>query len=130
MSVAILLVTHEGIGPRVLAVAERMMGRLPLPAEALEVRFDADPDAMLIAASAAMRRIEQGDGVLVLTDLYGATPANIAARLMFLGSQVRRVAGLNLPMLLRTFNYPDLDLDAMAAAAAAGARMGVINDDA
>jgi len=130
MSVAILLVTHEGIGPRLLAVAERMLGRLPLPTQVLEVPFDADPQAMLIAASAALRRIDQGDGVLVLTDLYGATPANVAARLVFLGTRVRRVAGLSLPMLLRTFNYPDLELDAMADAAAAGARMGVIADDA
>jgi PTS system ascorbate-specific IIA component len=130
MSVAVLIVTHEGIGTRLLAVAERMLGRLPLPAQALEMAFDADPQATLLAASNAMRHLDLGDGVLVLTDLYGATPANVAARLVFLGTRVRRVAGLSLPMLLRTFNYPDLDLDAMAAAAAAGARMGVIVDDA
>lgn len=130
MSVALLLVTHEGIGTRLLAVAERMLGRLPLPADVLEMPFDADPQATLLRASNALRRLDQGGGVLLLTDLYGASPANAAARLMFMGTQVRRVAGLNLPMLLRAFNYPDLDLDAMAAAAAAGGRMGVIVDDA
>lgn len=113
-----------------IAVAERMLGGLPLPVAALDVPFDADPEAMLVAASGAMRRIDQGDGVLILSDLYGATPANIARRAAFLGSPVRRVAGLSLPMLLRALNYPDLDLDAMAKAAVAGARLGVIADDA
>jgi len=130
MSVAILLITHEGLGRPLIAAAERMLGGLPLPVAALDVPFDADPEAMLVAASGAMRRIDQGDGVLILSDLYGATPANIARRAAFLGSPVRRVAGLSLPMLLRALNYPDLDLDAMAKAAVAGARLGVIADDA
>ncbi|PKM06718.1 MAG: PTS fructose IIA subunit family protein [Gammaproteobacteria bacterium HGW-Gammaproteobacteria-4] len=130
MSVAILLITHDGLGSPLIAVAERMLGGLPLPVAALDVPFDADPEAMLVAASGAMRRIDQGDGVLILSDLYGATPANIARRAAFLGSPVRRVAGLSLPMLLRALNYPDLDLDAMAKAAVAGARLGVIADDA
>lgn len=130
MSVAILLITHDGLGRPLIAVAERMLGGLPLPVAALDVPFDADPEAMLVAASGAMRRIDQGDGVLILSDLYGATPANIARRAAFLGSPVRRVAGLSLPMLLRALNYPDLDLDAMAKAAVAGARLGVIADDA
>jgi PTS system ascorbate-specific IIA component len=130
MSVAILLITHDGLGRPLIAVAERMLGGLPLPVAALDVPFDADPEAMLVAASGAMRRIDQGDGVLILSDLYGATPANIARRAAFLGSPVRRVAGLSLPMLLRALNYPDLDLESMAMVAATGARQGVIADDA
>lgn len=130
MSVAILLITHEGLGSPLVATAERMLGNLPLPVAALDVAFDAEPDAILVAASAALRSIDQGDGVLILSDLYGATPANIARRAAFLGSPVRRVAGLSLPMLLRVLNYPDLDLDAMAGAAVTGARLGVIADDA
>ena len=47
-------------------------------------------------------------GVLVLTDLYGASPSNLAARLARLGTPVRRVSALNLPMLLRVMNYPEL----------------------
>jgi len=130
MSVAILLITHEGLGQPLITSAERMLGSLPLPVAALAVPFDADPEAMLVAASSALRRIDQGDGVLILSDLYGATPANIARRAAFLGSPVRRVAGLNLPMLLRALNYPELDLEQMARAAATGARLAVIADDA
>lgn len=130
MTVGILLITHEGIGHALLAVTQRLLRSLPLPTEALEVPFDADPDALLPKASAALRRVDQGDGVLVLTDIYGATPSNLAARLSRLGTPVRRVAALNLPMLLRVMNYAELPLDELPAVAAAGARNGVVLDDA
>ena len=130
MAVGILLITHEGIGSTLLAVALRLMRNLPLACEAFDVPFDGDPDSLLPQASAAMRRVDSGSGVLVLTDLYGATPSNIAARLARLGTPVRLVSALSLPMLLRVMNYADLDLDDLPAVAAAGARNGAITDDA
>jgi PTS system ascorbate-specific IIA component len=130
MSVGILLITHEGIGSALLAVATRLLRQLPLRAEAFEVPVGADPDMLLPQASAALRRVDGGVGVLILTDLYGATPGNLAARLARLGTPVRRVSALNLPMLLRVMNYAELELDELPAVAAAGARNGVIHDDA
>ena len=130
MAVGILLVTHKGIGTALLAVAGKLMPNLPLQAEAFEVAFDSDPGTMLPAASAALRRVDTGDGVLVLTDLYGASPSNLAARLAHLGTPVSRVSGLGLPMLLRVMNYAELGLDQLPAVAAAGARNGVVQDDA
>ncbi|MEO6103929.1 MAG: PTS fructose IIA subunit family protein, partial [Pseudoxanthomonas sp.] len=88
MSVGILLITHEGIGNAMLEVATRLLRKLPLTTEAFEVAFDADADALLPQASAALRRVDGGHGVLVLTDLYGASPSNIAARLARLGTPV------------------------------------------
>jgi len=130
MSVGILLITHEGIGSALVATATRLLGQLPLRAEALEVPYDADAEALLPIASSAIRRVDGGAGVLVLTDLYGATPSNLAAKVAQLGTSVRRVSAVNLPMLLRIMNYADLDLDELPAVAAAGARNGVIQDDA
>jgi PTS system ascorbate-specific IIA component len=130
MAVGILLLTHEGIGTALLAVTTALLRNLPLRVEAFEVPFDGDPDALLPQASAALRRVDGGFGVLVLTDLYGASPSNLAARLSRLGTPVRRVSALNLPMLLRVLNYPELELDELPAVAAAGARNGVIHDDA
>ncbi|MEO6264313.1 MAG: PTS fructose IIA subunit family protein [Luteimonas sp.] len=130
MSVGVLLITHEGIGSALVAVATKLLRQLPLKTEAFEVPYDGDPDALLPAASAALRRVDSGVGVLVLTDLYGATPSNLAAKLARLGTPVRRVSAVNLPMLLRVMNYADLDLEELPAVAAAGARNGVIHDDA
>ena len=130
MAVGVLLVTHKGIGTALIGVATKLLPRLPLKTEAFEVAYDDDPDAVLPAASAALRRVDGGDGVLVLTDLYGATPSNVAARLARLGTPVRRVSAASLPMLLRVMNYAELGLDDLPAVAAAGARTGVVHDDA
>ncbi|HLT43354.1 MAG TPA: PTS sugar transporter subunit IIA [Luteimonas sp.] len=131
MAVGILLLTHSGIGTALAAVADTLLsGNLPLRLETFEVPFDADPEALLPQASAAMRRADGGGGVLILTDLYGASPSNLAARLSRLGTPSRRVSALSLPMLLRVMNYAELPLEELPAVAAAGARNGVILDDA
>ncbi|MBB5942597.1 PTS fructose IIA subunit family protein [Xanthomonas protegens] len=130
MACGILLITHPGIGAALLSVATRLLRQLPLKTEAFEVPFDADLEALLPQASAALRRVDDGDGVLVVTDLYGASPSNLAARLARLGTPVRRVSALSLPMLLRIMNYPEQGLEQLPATAAAGSRNGVVIDDA
>ncbi|MCF3479637.1 PTS fructose IIA subunit family protein [Stenotrophomonas maltophilia] len=130
MTCGILLVTHPGVGTALLDVATRLLRQLPLKTEPFEVPFDADLDALLPLASAALRRVDGGDGVLILTDLYGASPANLAGQLARLGTPVRRVSALSLPMLLRVMNYPEQGLDQLPATAAAGTRNGAIVDDA
>lgn len=130
MTCGILLVTHTGVGTSLLEVTTALLRQLPLKTEAFEVPFDADLDTLLPAASAAMRRVEGEGGVLILTDLYGASPSNLAGKLARLGTPTKRVSGLSLAMLLRVMNYPEQGLDQLPATAAAGARNGVITDDA
>ncbi|WWW36813.1 PTS sugar transporter subunit IIA [Stenotrophomonas rhizophila] len=130
MTCGILLVTHPGVGTSLLDVATRLLRHLPLKTEAFEVPFDADLDVLLPLASAALRRVDSGRGVLILTDLYGASPSNLAGQLVRLGTPARRVSALSLPMLLRVMNYPEQGLDQLPATAAAGTRNGAIVDDA
>ncbi len=130
MTCGILLVTHPGVGSSLLNVATRLLRQLPLKTEAYEVPFDADLDALLPHASAALRRVDSGNGVVILTDLYGASPSNLAGTLARLGTPVRRVSALSLPMLLRVMNYPEQGMDQLSATAAAGTRNGAIVDDA
>lgn len=130
MACGILLVTHPGVGASILAVASALLRQLPLKTEAFEVPLDADLAGLLPQASAALRRVDSGDGVLVLTDLYGASPSNLAAELARLGTPLRRVSALSLPMLLRVMNYAEQGLDQLPATAAAGTRNGAIVDDA
>ena len=113
-----------------MAAARRLLGQLPLATEAFELPWAADPDGALPAASAALRKVDAGDGVLMLVDLYGASPSRLAAALSRLGTPARRVSGASLPMLLRVQNYPELGLDDLALTAAAGGRNGVVLDDA
>ena len=130
MPCGILLVTHPGIGAAMLSTASLLLRQLPLKTEAFAVPLDADLDTLLPLASAALRRVDGGEGVLVLTDLYGASPSNLAAQLSRLGTPVRRVSALSLPMLLRVMNYAEQGLDQLPATAAAGTRNGAIVDDA
>jgi mannose PTS system EIIA component len=126
MTVGVLLITHSGIGRSMQQLAGQLLGQLPLALDCFEVPFDADLQALLPEASRLLRRLDSGDGVLLLTDLYGASPSNFAARLDGLGVSTRRVAGLNLPMLLRAMNYADRSLGELADAAASGGRLGVV----
>ena len=106
------------------------MANLPLPLNVIELDAGADPDATLSVAAREARALDHGDGVLVLTDLYGATPCNVAHRLPSLGLHMHCVSGLNLPMLLRVLNYPEQSLDELAQTAASGGRGGIFIDHA
>ncbi|MCG6117146.1 MAG: PTS sugar transporter subunit IIA [Aquimonas sp.] len=130
MAVGVLLLTHPGIGLALRATVQKVLGNPTLPLEVLEVPFDACLDDLSMRARGTLGRLDGGDGVLLLTDLYGASPSNLGARLESTPVRVRRVSGLNLPMLLRVLNYPEQDLDALAATAVQGARSGVINGHA
>jgi PTS system mannose-specific IIA component len=125
MSVGVLLITHEGIGSAVLEAATRMLGHCPLRAEALPVALEADAEAVRDEAARRASAIDDGDGVLVLTDLYGSTPSNIAASLATRRA-VRIVSGLNLPMLVRVLNYPTEDLPTLADKAVSGGNRGIL----
>ena len=126
MSVGLLLLTHETMGDALIATARHILGRIPLALEAQAVPPGSDVEAALRDAAARVRRLDSGEGVLVLTDVYGATPSNVAQRLPELGLDVRRVSGLNLPMLLRTLNYPEQALAELAQTAANGGRAGIV----
>jgi len=130
MSVALLLLTHEAMGDALVMAAKHVLGRFPLSLEVQEVAAAGDPDLALREASQRAQRLDQGDGVLVLSDLYGSTPCNIAHRLGGYGVRTHCVSGLNLPMLLRVLNYPDQDLDQLAQTAASGGRGGICIDHA
>lgn len=126
--VGVLLLTHEEIGRALIAAAQHVMPKLPRQLDALEVGGSEDPDRLLDAAARAARALDHGAGVLVLADLYGGTPCNIANRLADRGVRARCVSGLNLPMLLRVLNYADKPLDELAEVAASGGRSGICID--
>ncbi len=125
MTVGLLIVTHNRIGSELLDTATNMLGICPLATLVLPVTPDTDPDRTCAAARRMVRDLDQGEGVLILTDVYGSTPSNIASRLRE-HERVRVVAGVNLPMLIRILNYPRLELDELAEKALSGGRDGVL----
>lgn len=127
MAVSILTVTHGRLGHELLGTAESMLDApLPLVCRALSVTDASNADELLSAARKLCAEINQGDGVLVLTDIFGSTPSNICNKLNA-SEDVRVLAGLSLPMLIRTMNYPDLSLDSLAEKALSGAHDGIVD---
>ncbi len=127
MSVGVLLVTHPGIGSAMLHIAMRIVGSSTLPIKCLEVPPDAAVKPVCERARSMLKVLDRGAGVLVVTDVYGATPHNIAQELACGQSGTTVLSGLNLPMLLRIFNYPDDDLDTLASKAAEGGSRGIMS---
>ena len=125
MSVGLLLVTHNDIGAALLNTASRMLGKCPLEARTLAVTEDSEPNELRARAREMAEQLDTGEGVLVLTDLFGSTPSNVANTLQS-GSGRQVLAGVNLSMLVRVLNYPHLSLSDRAAKALSGGRDGVL----
>lgn len=125
MRVGLLLVTHGNIGRLLIDTAADMIGPLPLQSRALEVRRTQTTDSLLAEGRHMIEQLDDGDGVLILTDAYGSTPSNIAMKLAN-SPRMKMIAGINLPMLIKIFNYPQCDLPTMAMNALEGGRQGVL----
>jgi PTS system mannose-specific IIA component len=125
MNTGLLLITHGSLGQDMLDVATAILGGCPLEVKALAVHSNSDPDEVYEKASRACAELDHSEGVLVLTDLYGSTPSNIATRLIE-RHKVNVISGASIPMLLRVMNYPCLSLDELGEKAVSGAHDGVI----
>nr|WP_296748072.1 PTS sugar transporter subunit IIA [Thioalkalivibrio sp.] len=125
MSVGLILITHQHLGETLLQTARSMLGELPEACEALAMSQSDDPDAVEAAARRRVQALDTGAGVLILTDMFGSTPANVASRLAR-GQQRRVIAGVNLPMLVRVLNYRDLPLTELVNKAISGGHDGIL----
>ncbi len=127
MSVGLCLISHNRIGEALLDTAVSMLGGQPLPAAVIAVTPASDPAQVLERARAAVRELDQGDGVIVLTDMFGSTPSNIATALKRDNEHVTVIAGVNLPMLVRLMNYPRLGMVQLKDKALSGGREGIFS---
>ena len=124
--IGILLVAHDPLAHALLECASHVLGGQPPACIALDVLSDCDLAGVYSHARELAAQLDGGQGVLVLTDLVGATPANIAARLAQPGA-LEVLSGANLPMLLRALTYRnDVTLEVLAERASAGATASVM----
>ena len=124
--IGILIVSHGTFGESLIHSASHVLGKRPLFLRQLGVTVHDDPDAILPVAEDLIRFLDQGQGVLVLTDIYGATPGNIALRLLVPG-RVEGISGVNLPMLIRALTYREQGLAAVVEKALSGGTEGVLH---
>ena len=123
MKVGILLVTHSDIGKQLLLSATSVFGKNPFQVELLSVDNYDQPNDVKELAEKYVKFLDNGAGVLVLTDIIGTTPSNIASSINH--DKIKVVAGLNLSMILNVFNYPEKSLDQLSIMALEGGIQGV-----
>ncbi len=124
--IGILIVAHDKLGDSLVGAVTHVLGEKPPQFETLGITASDDPFSLLPAARALVKSLDTGDGVLIFTDIYGATPCNLAGKLLVPG-RVEGIAGVNLPMLVRAFTYRARGMDTMIKKAISGGCDGVLH---
>lgn len=125
MSIGLLIIAHDDIGDALLTSATNILGFCSLHTEVLAVRPYESLDAVKAHAAELLNHLSNEEGVLVLTDLLGSTPSNVAGALQQKG-KTHVVAGLNLPMLIKVLSHPNVSLQQMTELALEGGKQGIM----
>ena len=123
--IGVLLLGQREISEALVIAAEHVLGARPLQLEVLPLEHDRDPEHLLQLIEQRLTRLDDGQGVLILADIYGASHTNVACRLLA-AHRVEMVCGVNLPMLLRVLNYRQLPLAEVARKAVSGGGEGIV----
>ena len=124
--IGIFLVTHTTYGESLIQCACHVLNKRPPQIAQIGIAAQDDPLDALPLAQQLLKLVDHGRGVLVMTDIFGATPANLATKLLKPG-RIEGIAGVNLPMLIRALTYRDKDMDTLIAKVVAGGRDGVLH---
>jgi len=124
--VGILLVTHNGLGDSFVDCVRHVLGEVPHNLKVLTVLAGDDPQLKLVEGQVLIKQLDTGGGVLILADIFGATPSNIALQLCH-AERVMGVAGVNLPMLLRVVCCPNKPMTELAEVAVTGGRECIVH---
>jgi mannose PTS system EIIA component len=125
MSVGLLILSHAGIGSAILGTAKHMINDSSMAIKLLTVEQDCEPNEIIAHARLLVEELDSGEGVLIVTDLFGSTPSNIA--MSFTDREnVSAIAGLNLSMLIKIMNYHDLTLQELSEKAINGGKQGIL----
>ena len=123
--IGLLIVAHGTLGESLIHCASHVMGKRPLQLRQLGVTVHDDPDAILPQGRDLIRTLDGGQGVLVMVDIFGATPSNIACKLLEVG-RVEGISGINLPMLIRALTYRERPMQELIVKTLAGGQEGII----
>ena len=123
--IGILIIAHGTLGESLIHCASHVLNKRPPRLKRLGVTAQDDPLLLLPQARALIKELDDGDGVLILSDMYGGSPSNITAKLLIPG-RVEGVAGVNLPMLVRALTYRDKSLQTIITKAVSGGCEGVV----
>ena len=127
--IGILLITHGDLGQALIGSVAHILNRRPDRVGFISVRATDDPINLLPGARETLRQLDDGSGVLVFTDIYGASPSNLAGKLLEAG-RVEGIAGVSVPMLVRALTYREQGIQTMVRKAISGGRDGALHINA
>ena len=123
--ISLILLTQGDMGNGLLNAIEHVLGKRPGALEVQPIDYHETQDALAQALAQRIRRLDQGDGVLILADIYGSSHTNAACRLLVPG-RIELVSGVSLPMLVRALNYRHLSMDELLRKAISGGTEGIV----
>ncbi len=124
--IGLLILAQRDTGRGIIHAVEHVLGQCPLQLDALPVNYDQPPEQLAQLLQRYITKLDQGQGVLILADIYGATHTNVACRFLK-KDYIELIAGLNLPMLIRLLNYRNLDFPSLINKALSGGTEGIVH---
>jgi PTS system ascorbate-specific IIA component len=124
--IGFLIISHINFGEGLISCVTHVLGQRPPQLATLAIGPNDDPTDLLPAAREVVKLLDTGKGVVIFTDIYGASPCNLACKLMDPG-KVEVVTGVNLPMLVRALTYRNRDLETVIKKAVSGGCDGVLH---
>ena len=124
--IGIVIIAHDSLGEALARAVTHVLGSRPPQFEVLSIAASDDPLTLLPAARELIAKVDSGSGVLVFSDIFGASPCNLVGKLLKPG-RVEGIAGVNLPMLVRAITYRARGMQTMVKKAISGGCEGVLH---
>lgn len=113
--IGVLVVTHCRLGDALLEAADFILGERPEAMAAVSIDLNENADKLRNKLTAAIKKLKSDDGILILTDMFGGTPANLSYSFLEEG-RIEVISGVNLPILIRAASArKNLELSELAA---------------
>lgn len=127
--IGIFIIAHGNLGDSLIQCMTHLLGKRPDGITSLQVTGTDDARSLLPTAQRLVAAVDEGEGVLVITDIFGSTPSNLACKLLIPG-RVEGVAGANVPMLVRAVTYRTRGMEVMLKRVVSGGCEGVFHIEA
>lgn len=123
--ISLIILAQKEMGEGLLNAVEHVLGTRPSALVVQPIDYHQSTEMLTQALAARIQKIDQGDGVLILADIYGSSHTNAACWLLAPG-RVELVSGVNLPMLVRVLNYRNLPMSELLRKAQSGGTEGIV----
>jgi PTS system ascorbate-specific IIA component len=123
--ISLIILAQEDLGKGLLSAIEHVLGTQPSALDIQPIDYHQSQESLAQALAARIQKLDQGDGVLILADIYGSSHTNAACRLLEPG-RIELISGVNLPMLVRVLNYRNLGMDELLRKAQSGGTEGIV----